>query len=69
MKRHIRRKRKELVDLEEELVEVTKQYKTVKQIQMKRKHKASLLERARNGGMRISKIEFLKMVQGEECEC
>ena len=62
LKKQIRKKRREIFDLEEELFCVAKQHKTAKQIQQSKKYRSALLARARKGDLRITNKNILKIL-------
>jgi len=67
LKRLIRRKRKELENLEDELQETLRDYKAKKQSnQGKRQAKQSILDRVRKGDMRMTKKMFMKILLSEK---
>ena len=63
VKKQIRRTRKELLELEDNLHELDQQYKVIKQIELNKKHKESLLARARKGEFRMTKQRFMKIIE------
>jgi hypothetical protein len=65
LKRKLRLKRKEILELEEELDFVAKQHKASKTIEQNRKFKEIAIDKVRKGEMRITKEQILKILKGD----
>ena len=68
IKRAIRKNRKELVELEESLLLITKQEKTIQQAKSFAKHRSSILSRVKKGEFRLTRDKLIKLITEEEDE-
>lgn len=63
IKKQIRAKRREILDLQNNLHVVAQQHKTAKQLAQNKKHREALMAKARKGNLRLSKKEYLKYLE------